>query len=461
MNSVQRQKILDAIVKFQHTDIETPFQNKYKNTATIETVTIADYSIAELFALTKITIQKLNDFLEDGNWQIIPCDNINLSSYGTISLNTTIEKLRNNFISASYENAAQSLKALIYFEMQCGIWFIDNKITPQNKHSLVTEEEKLKLLISHATIRQDEVNSLIKELNIQKEELNKLIKSKKDEFEKLKSNQSDSNTIIKDIKNIQSNIENLQNSITKSEDTARSIIGKLNESQNTIEEQITTNENNITKCENALHTFNEEAKTKLSNISADYNQVSTYTNEVRKMMHFINDGTLAHSFNTRKIAIGKSAFWWRCGSFVGFLILCLWIYFVYTHLQTNTVVASQINNETLVMLISHILNIGKISPCVALLWFILSQYKKERDLLEEYAFRETVAATLLSYLDQLDGEDNKNKCSLLINTVEKLYTQPKITLDKNSTINTKDFNEIAKILSELIKKINNPNGDKF
>ena len=90
MNVTQRQSILDAIVEFEKADFNTPFQNKYKDTATIDSIVVADYSIAEIFALAKRAVSQLNDFLETGSWKITPSDNISLPLYGTISLRNTI-----------------------------------------------------------------------------------------------------------------------------------------------------------------------------------------------------------------------------------------------------------------------------------------------------------------------------------------------------------------------------------
>ena len=76
MNANQRQSILDVIVEFEKVDFETPFKNKYKDTETFDSIVIADYSIAELFAMAKRSVLQLKEFLENGNWQIIPSDNI-------------------------------------------------------------------------------------------------------------------------------------------------------------------------------------------------------------------------------------------------------------------------------------------------------------------------------------------------------------------------------------------------
>ena len=86
MNATQRQSILDAIVEFEKADFETPFKNKYKDVETFDSIVIADFSIAQLYAISKRAIAQLKELLENGNWQIIPSDNIQMPLYGSITL---------------------------------------------------------------------------------------------------------------------------------------------------------------------------------------------------------------------------------------------------------------------------------------------------------------------------------------------------------------------------------------
>ena len=104
MNANQRQSILDAIVEFEKADFETPFKNKYKDTETFDSIVIADYSIAELFAMAKRSVSQLKEFLENGNWQIIPSDNIQIPMYGSITLRNVIINTTNYLNSASYDH---------------------------------------------------------------------------------------------------------------------------------------------------------------------------------------------------------------------------------------------------------------------------------------------------------------------------------------------------------------------
>lgn len=465
MNSAQRQRILDAIVAYQKADFDTPFQKKYKetDTNTVDTVLVGEYTIAELFAESRKAIDLLNEFLETGNWKVLPSDNVPLSSYGSFSLSSNIANIRNYFASASYEQAAQYVKALVYFEMHCGIWTQNKRGRTSTNKSLVDLEEKLKLSLLHAKERENRVDELIEVLGNKKTEIEKLISTKRQELETLRINQSESNTILNNIRNIESNTVKIEKSITESDNKTKKIIGSLEDSQSIVSEQISTSKNNIDASKKSLDDFTKEANSKITQISSDFAQVSSHAEEVRKMMHFINDGTLTHSFNKRKRAIWWSALFWRVFCFIGIVALGWWIWYVFTHLHTNLAEGTQLSDTGIIIFANLIVNVAKTSPAVVLLWFILAQYKKERHLLEEYAFREAVAATLTSYLDQLDGEKDRNKCTLLMDTVEKLYTQPIITNGKDCTdfFKSKEFKMFSKACIDIAKAYSNPQNNKL
>ena len=64
MNLSQKQTILNAIESFEKADFETAFAQNYKDTATIDSVSAADYSVAELFALARKSVEQLKKRLK-------------------------------------------------------------------------------------------------------------------------------------------------------------------------------------------------------------------------------------------------------------------------------------------------------------------------------------------------------------------------------------------------------------
>lgn len=448
MNANQRQSILDAIVEFEKADFETPFKNKYKDVETFDSIVIADFSIAQLFAISKRAIAQLKELLENGNWQIIPSDNIQMPLYGSITLRNAIVNTTSFLRSASYDQAATQIKSLVYFEMMCGFWEQPKKIELGiRESSLKTLEQRAELTMTHIDAREDKVKLLIDELESKKTEIEKLINIKRQELETLKNNQSESNSILKDIQGASKSATNELSTIETRNKKAQTIIDELEAAQKKVEEQIKTSNTNITDSKNALDDFNSDAAIKIAQIKSDYDSVSNNAEEVRKMMGYIADGTLSHSFNKRKEDLSKQITKWFWACVIITVLAIGWVCAVFFWLSANT------GNEWADILINGI----KSSPLFLLLGFSISQYQKERNLMEEYAFRESVAVTLTAYLEQMPEKEDGDKRKMLISTVEQLYTKPVIANKEYGLLkfDSKDLSETSKTLKDLVEALLN------
>ena len=439
---------LDAIVEFEKADFETPFKNKYKDTATFDSIVIADYSIAELFAIAKRAIDQLKEFLDHGNWQVIPSDNIPMPIYGNITLCNVIVNFTNNFKSAAYEQAATQVKSLVYFEMRCGFWDQPKRIELGiRESSLKILEQRAELILSHINARESKINLLIDGLETQKNEIEKLINTKKQELETLKNNQSESNVILEKIKGAQQTATSVQSAIETLNGEANNIVTALKNAQTHIIDQIDVNKETIAQSKKALEDFNTDAEYKISRITSDFDSVSNNAEEVRKMMGYIADGTLSHSFNKRKEDLSTQITKWFWSSVIISALAIGWVCAVFFWLSADT------GSEWADILINGI----KSSPLFFLLGFSISQYQKERNLMEEYAFRESVAVTLTAYLEQMPEKEDEDKRKLLISTVEQLYTKPVIANKEYGPLkfDSKDLSDTSKTLKELVEALLN------
>ena len=166
MNSAQRQRILDAIVEYQKADFDTPFQKKYKetDTNTVESVSVGDYTLAELLSEADLAVNLLYELLEKGNWKVVPCDNIPLPTYGNITLINIVTNIRAYFLNASYEAAVRSVKSLVYFEMHCGIWHIDKR--PKATINKSIKDFKATLFINNLIINDCDKDYMINKIEL-------------------------------------------------------------------------------------------------------------------------------------------------------------------------------------------------------------------------------------------------------------------------------------------------------
>lgn len=446
MNTTQRQSILDAIVEFGEADFYSPFKDKYGAEETVDTVIFSDYTVAELIALAKRAVSQLECILNTNVWQVLPSDNIQVSIYGVINLSSNISNITNRLLNANYKDAALSIKAQINFQMLYGFWekpkHFELKIRESSLSRLEHRVELSNSLVDEKVIK---ANSLITELEERKKEIEDLISIKKQEFETLRQNQSDSNVILANIQSTQDKAVSSQATIETLNGQANNIVTAIKSTQEKIDEQIKNNSNIISQSQKALEDFNIDAENKIARITSDYDSVSNNAEEVRKMMGYIADGTLSHSFNSRKKELSKRTNWWIVGCIIIALFAIGWVCVVFFWLNANT------GYEWADIIINGV----KSSPAFILLGFAISQYQKERNLTEEYAFRESVAITLTAYLEQMPNREEEDKRKLLISTVEQLYAKPVIASKEYDLLkfDSKDIAETSRTLKELVETL--------
>lgn len=446
MNLSQQQQILDAIQDFESKDFVSAFANKYKNTATIDSVQVDDYTLAELLALSQKAIYRLKDRLQSEDWQVLPMSQ-NLNEYGFVNLHSAVRQITRNLMTAMYSQAATQIKALVYFEMQNGFWNIPQKIDLGIRESSLSKlEQRAALVMKHIEERQNSINQLIADANSMKEELQLFRKEKRQEYHIIRQNQEESGELLANIKKQEALAEQNYNLITKINDQCDTVLKSLKEEQNAVKKQQVEINQKHEEIQTANQQLKEEIDADLTQIRETYKETTKYKEEIAKMMGFIADGTLAHSFHEqRKRKLWGIGIWGFCTalSLVG---LVVWIYVVFTHWSANT------GNEWANIIINAI----KSSPLAFLFGFALTHLAKNCNIKEEYAYREAVALTLTAYMEQLENEENSDKKTLLLQTIEKLYTKPILSNDEAKSpikISTKDFTDVMAQLTEAVKAI--------
>ncbi len=445
MNSSQKQNVANAIQEFNNSEkqFEQIASSKYKNEQSIDTIIIKEYTLAEILTSSREVIDKISKRLEMEHWQILP-HTVVTQEFGQFSLNQCIVDLRNFLMQGNYDNASARLKALIYYATTNGFWQIPQKIELGIRESSLSKlEERAQLTMEHVDKRAETANATIAQLNEKVNELNTLIAQKQQEFATLQSNQNQSNNLLNNITNFKKNAETFSATIEQTKNKCNDILtdlekkqGKVTQQQNDIDKQIELANTNIQE-------FETNSKEKIDSIQSGYDSVSANVEEVRKMMGYIADGTLSHSFNKRKENIKRSEKIWMWVSLGTLLGLIAWVCVVFIWLSANTgIVWADI-----------LINGIKATPLAFAFGFALTEYSKERNLLEEYAFREAVAVTLTAYLEQLNGDNTDEQKKLLVNTVEKLYTKPIISNKEYKLFNfdTKDIAKTAEKVKEIAK----------
>ena len=255
----------------------------------------------------------------------------------------------------------------------------------------------------------------------------------------------EANLTLSKIQNVKKNVDNVEQDCENNKSKINSILSEISVKQ----EELTNTQDDIKKqyehLNEELTAFKTDSTSIIEQIREDYTTVESNKEEVKKMMGYIADGTLSHSFNQRKQTIRKRATTWMWIS-LGLLVLMIgWILVVFKYLSADTGAVWA----------DLIINGIKSSPLVFAFGYALTEYTKERNLVEEYAFREAVAVTLTAYMEQLSGLEQEEQKNLLLDTVDKLYSKPFISTKEYKLFNfdTKDMATTAEALTESIKII--------
>lgn len=312
--------------------------------------------------------------------------------------------------------------------------------------SLDNLEQRASLMMKHIEERQNNINLLINEVNSIKEELQRFSQEKRQEYQAIRQNQEESGRLLADIKNKEALAAREHTNITKINEQCDKVLQNLIEEQNAAKKQQAEINQQNADIQAANQQLKEEINSDLTQIRETYNTTTKYKEDIAKMMGFIADGTLAHSFHEqRKRKIWGIVIWGVCTG-LSLIGLIGWIYAVFTYWPANT------GNEWANIIINAI----KSSPLAFLFGFALTHLAKNCNIKEEYAYREAIALTLTAYMEQLEHEDNPDKKKLLLQTVEKLYTKPILSSDESKSpikIDSKDFTDIMSKLTDAISAI--------
>ena len=306
MNLSQKQNILSEIERFEKSDFVTPFSKKYKDSATFDTISAGDYTIADLLALARKSVVQLKNRLHENEWQVLPITQ-NLNEFGSCNIHTLLSSTISFLLNTNYNQAVNTIKPLVYYEILNGFWNPPKKIDLGiRENSLLKLEQRVELLISQAEERQKIINSTITEVEQIKTSLIKFKTDKENEFKIIKQNQNESNTILSDVKNIKTQTDNTNNLINNIKSQCDGILTKLKQVQEDVDIKQQDLKRQNEDIDATTKRLNNEIEKESVKVQDAYETVTKHRDEVAKMMGFIADGTLSHSFNRHKKEIKNS-----------------------------------------------------------------------------------------------------------------------------------------------------------
>lgn len=445
MNLSQRQELFNIIQDFDNMNYDSYLAAKYKNQGPLDAIIFGDYSVPEALSLAKKVFRQLNFRLNAEDWQILPLAQ-NMPEYGPINIGHSLRIIVASLSKGDVGSAIFHIKAMAFYQMSYGFWNTPKKLELGIRESSLQKlEERANLVSETASKKYEDSEQLIKALEKKQHEIKQWFEKTSQEFQVLKNNQAESNTIITNIRNTEKNANTLSSSIETSKQKADESVRLLSTNSQKISDQISDSNALIDQANRELENINRISAESLDGVKKNLDETNKDVADIKKMMGYIADGTLSHSFNKRKKDIDYKAKIWLVVSAVAFFAAIAWIFIVFKWLSADTgIVWANI-----------LINAVKSSLAVFAFGYALNEYGKERNLQEEYAFRESVALTLSAYLSKLETCDKDEMKKLLVDTVGKLYAKPVISNKeyKFMKMNTEEIADNLKPIVDMIRPV--------
>lgn len=449
MNLTQKQQVLDKIEEINSFDFDQ-FIIDSNTTSNLDDISFDTFNVKDFKSTFKKAMKQLQAEIENGLGLLLP-DAVNFNNeYGNMSLTNELNTF-NSYLKtfANKDMAGISLKRIIYYQVVNGFW---NKSSVRLHRAETTKvndiQEKLELVQKDLTKRIGVFESLEESYNTKLEELNETIKEKREELdsittkiEEVNAKEVEMDTILQSSNEVEQRISEILLSADKEVVKFKELRVQFKEET---EEIISSNKEVLKELTTSVDKSNETA----DNINESHNYIIEQKGTIEKLVGLAADGALGYKFNERKEAIeGDVNKFWKWAVPVTIALLIGWIIVVFTVLK------SEIGNVWLDLII----NLVKTTPFWLMVGFVISQYKKERDLEEEYSFKSAVAMTITSYSQMLSSDGEMSKSSrdeMLLKTIDNIYRKPEIK--KNEDISnkreyTKELTETLGSFAEILK----------
>jgi hypothetical protein len=235
-------------------------------------------------------------------------------------------------------------------------------------------------------------------------------------------------------------------------------IEKLKESSQTINDFLGGLKENSLITDKQISDIKIGAQKNLSKIEEYESNCGELRERMTETLNEASDKTLASAFATRSDKLTDSVKWWKYVIIFSLLMLCLALVYFFGKY-------SPIHLDTKDPVLLFLYRISLTSPLLYLVFFSISQYSREKNILERYAFKAATGLSLNNYVlilnNQFNTEKNQNQkdneskiIDFVISSMRGIYEEPYPSF-KNSEGFEKVNSVIKKVGDEVVNKIEN------
>ena len=189
----------------------------------------------------------------------------------------------------------------------------------------------------------------------------------------------------------------------------------------------------------------EDARTEAENLEAIRSQ----------LVQWEAGDAIGGQFKERKKELRKSLWGWLFGSLVSIAILLGFSFMLYKDISNAS------NQGTTVLS-----KITLLLPVSIVVWFFVTNYSRQKQLMREYEFKESMAISFRGFLEMLredmSEEERPQIGEFVVNTMDRIYSNPQENLSQSQQSGNQNQNQsqtgplsqgaVAQILNRLGKK---------
>ncbi len=453
MTPDNRQMILPLIEKYKGIELEKKIAETYKNYQDLKTVFIGQYSVTDYVSFSNKAFSIIEQILNSELFSILPFSYQFQNEFGGGNIRDDIANYNAYISQNDFSSATTFLYRIVYYCVQSGLWERQIPLQIETKKKEI-ENIRSELLINAEKnkINIEENIKLKNELHQEKENLTQLIITKNQELSE----------IANLLTSARLNSDEISKLLINSTTANQQIIGLLNQQESnikTVKEYIKEEKNSFDEFQKELkilkEKFIEEVENSIkqnSSFEKHLENVISKSKTFEDRLNVLNEligkegaVKLFNTFNDRKKELSSPVKTWA------------WLVFI-TGISSLAIIIGIFTNffglvggyPTSIDWHYLLINSLKSTPIMVVLYFAISQYVKERNYQEEYAFRSAIALTVQAYSD-IAGTKKED---LIFKAVEGIYSMPSMMKEKNGLFNF-NKNQLTDLLKELNETIKN------
>lgn len=408
---------------------------------------INNLTIIEFKTLFDKVVNQFLKELKSENGFILP-DNFHLNG-SSYDIQSTVSSLKKYIENSDFNNAEHYLIFITQYAMMFGFYDKSKyKLHADNSKTIQRELSQISILNQRYLDMSNQYEQLLNEIKELKSSLDIFYSEKQDDFSEMSDNLNKSNEYLKKIQSIIDDAENLKNEIKnvlEESEALQNDIDEISDNMSELENQSKISTDKLGEQEqnwqNKIEKIYQDFENKLKFVESKTSFFEERNQYLEELIGREVGASLFETFKQRKIELNKSVrFWTWCVPIVSMLSLV----YALTIFTNGFGAWGEIQTQFSWQIFT--LNILKSIPVIFILYYCISQYNKERNFQEEYAFKSASALTIKAYADILNEVTKKDE--LVFDAVNNLYKSPHRLISSE-----KDVNSTLDLAKEIISKL--------